>query len=318
MDDEELKGGDKLNEKLDGNHIIFSPRPLRPSQSSYLVVGEAEDPLESISNTLQSTDDFIEMLRQLDNPAGSSTSPTRDLETILQAHLHRLTVSDRIREEQCRELLVVGREIGNTDWEGVELDLILGRGLGLEMFDLEEEENEGSFVIGWTSIELDTSTATPVSTEISQGHLDTSIGTVDPLSSFDLDTSDPDLLILTPWKELPRLRHATSSVMLATHTLFTSLRALTESLESISSASITTSRQLRGIRVGIDSWREREAYEEVCRVQVEEWETKRVRGGLRGLGVSEVLKREVREFEAVVNRLESRMGEMRSRACTVL
>ena len=77
---------------------------------------------------------------------------------------------------------------------------------------------------------------------------------------------------------------------------------------SISSA---TSRQLRRIRAGVDRWREREAYEELCRRGVEEWEAKRLREGLRGIGAKEILGREVREFEGELDDWGTRIGEMR-------
>lgn len=66
---------------------------------------------------------------------------------------------------------------------------------------------------------------------------------------------------------------------------------------------IATNRQFRGIRAGIENWKEREKEEEKAWITVGIWERERVVQGLKGVqvGVEGKLKDEMRDFEVVLD-----------------
>ncbi len=88
------------------------------------------DPLARLSASMTSTGTFLIHL-QRDSSSTLGTAP----EVMLQAHLHRLTDLERIREEQCRELQLLLRDLGKVRWEGVVEDLMMGRELGLGLLE---------------------------------------------------------------------------------------------------------------------------------------------------------------------------------------
>lgn len=96
--------------------------------------------------------------------------------------------------------------------------------------------------------------------------------------------------------------------------LLATLTNLSDTIHSTTSFSNSSSRNLRGIRAGIDSWKDRDAQEEQARRGVEEFERKRLEAGLKGdqdgHSVKSILEREVKGFEGVLSGLQGRMDRL--------
>ena len=283
--------------------LPLSMSTMQDLQISYTSTPNTRDPIDGLSDGLTVMRSFIVSLQTLDNKviSGSPVAPIYlGLEASIQAHLQRLIESERKREEQSRELVGLARVMESLNWDGVELDLVLGRGLGLGMFDSFDEidDERETWGVGW---------AGPDTIDVNQN--------LDPDASLvSLVSLDPNMSTTStrPPSPLPQLRQATIDTILTTQTLITSLSALAESLESISSFSSATTRQLRGIRAGVESWKERDAQEARSRRQIEDWESRRVTLGLRGCRVSDVLSREVGEFECALDDWGGKMRKMRT------
>ena len=304
LDDDDVLGTAPLPDGLDREcRLVQSPNPKgRPSDR--LMSQNEKASLVALSDIIMWTETFIASLRSLDQCSSSrslSSGEIVGLEAALDVHLNRLTESERVREDQCQELQVLAQELATIQWEEVELDLIMGNGLGLGMFD-ETRPHEAESEIGWADA-LNERTA-GLSRRPS-GEED------DPDQSIVLPEPDVSLTSSHTPLPFPPLRLATHDVLAATNTLLGTLSALSEHLVSTSSLSTTIWRQLRGLRAGVDSCREREAYEATCRRKIEDWEEKRVRDGLVGLGMKDVLEREVSAFEGVLEDCGLRMMRMR-------
>ena len=290
-----------LDDSFDAEQSISMPN-MQELHVSYTAVPSNRDPIDALSDDLGSINSFIVSLQALDHPltSGSLTSPIYPgLEASFQSHLQRLIESDRVREEQCRQLDSLAWDMGSLIWNGVELDLGLDRGLCFGIFGLVDEiEAERAFWgIGWAGL------SEPNAMDLNQ-QLDPDTS----LASFKSKMSTTATLASSP---LAPLRQATFDITTTTHALITSLSALTEPLECTSSFSSASTRQLRGIRAGVDSWQERDAQDARSRRQVEEWESRRVQLGLRGLALKDVLSREVREFEGVLDDWRRKMRTLR-------
>lgn len=198
----------------------------------------------------------------------------------------------------------------------IELEIASGRGLGLGMID-EDEEDEGRVeAIGWTGEPMAQSTVPHQDrgTRADTPGLDDRDRLLAPSSP--LPTSIP----LSPLERSPSKAEEGGALPRTSHRLVTSTPDLVATLQHLaetahSSGSMTTSsmRHLRGIRAGVDSWRERETLEEDARRGVEAYERGRLEEGLRGEArerAAAKLQRECLEFERVLDGLKRRMEQL--------
>jgi len=100
-----------------------------------------------------------------------------------------------------------------------------------------------------------------------------------------------------------------------TQNAINTLSSLSETIHQSSSLNISINRTLRGIRAGIENWKQRDKEEEEARIGIERWERKGLGDALNNgtdgrKGVKERLEEEIRGFEMVVDDWGRRMGEM--------
>ncbi|RSH91498.1 hypothetical protein EHS25_009797 [Saitozyma podzolica] len=301
----------------------------------------------------------------------ASTRPAWDVEEALRVHLHKLQDAERVREEQLREIVAMGREWAGINWAQGEISQQgwWEREEREEREGLEKEKGKGERAddVGWigdpqASPTGATATATIANDPIGHGHgqpvsssptTDRRLSLEDHLledirggrghptrSEVDAEAEkDPHAALdelLSPADELdelllapisptqssrPTLHHALhqdqhqtqhqtqhhprpsspSPSVLApnptlrlnlpnqVHQLITdnplpALHHLSESLHTATSHATSLSRTIRGIRAGIEHYRERDALEEDARRGIEQWEARRVERGLRGEG----------------------------------
>ncbi|WVQ83647.1 hypothetical protein IAT38_005789 [Cryptococcus sp. DSM 104549] len=337
-----------LSPSINGARSMTSTRSLRRGPA------EAEqDPLVVLSETLAVTGKFLTSLRHLDEasseggrspvskrgvgaavPRGATEVKVKvegPVDVLLQVHLTKLQESERVREEQLRELGVIGREMTTVRWgEGLDTEAPSG---GLEVLAEDEDEWKG----GWTgdakrgideveaAEEGKSEAAVEVALDVDRQLEDDEH--IDPLDAM-LEESDP---FSVPASHSPRSHpidqdhsptHSTRPQALPSHidsllsvsfSLHTSLRRLSDTLHTSSSMSAWLARQVRGIRAAAEGFREREDQEEEARKAVEEWEGRKVREGLAGGGggVKEGLRRECEEFEGKLEEWGREMERIR-------
>jgi len=308
----------------------------RQGGSPFLGHKAESDPLVELGEILYANRPFLDLVTRLDEPRGAGSQPPKSgngihasassgttweggIETQLQRHLDRMHEDDKLREEQCRELAVVNREIGSIRWESleiaIELDLASGQESGLSVMDENEEEEEGEEAIGWTGEPR----VRPAIAHQDRGKRaetpdlgDRLLGPPSPLtSSIPLSPLERSPSKVAEAGSLPRTLRL---LVASTPDLLSSLQQLAETVHSSGSLTTSSMRQLRGIRAGVDSWRERENLEEDARRGIDEYERKKLEEGLRGEireRTAAKLQRECLEFRQVLDGLEGRMEQVR-------
>lgn len=93
--------------------------------------------------------------------------------------------------------------------------------------------------------------------------------------------------------------------------LVNSLVTLSDLIHQTSSLSIACNRNLRGIKAGIEVWKQRDVEEEVARGGIDKWERMKVAQDLgNGQGTDKKLRKEVEGLESAVDEWGKRMGEL--------
>ncbi|WRT70006.1 uncharacterized protein IL334_006999 [Kwoniella shivajii] len=303
------------------------------NQSSSISLGQIRkdqlqelNPLIVLSETLALNSRFLSSLKQLDHSSGDSMNYHHgygSIEDRLHKHLDRMLDIERRRDESMRELGVMNREAGGS---GIGIGKTTGgfdHNVILEEDDDDEDEDEEDEIskIGWTG-ELDM-IATNEFNYPSNGSINIDKDKYDRVETAYFDSWDgsfthqhcvlpsypsnnsTSLATLTPSTSttsatptgiplLPRLIHLVQS---DTTSLLISLQHLSDSLHTSSSLNTSLTRQIRGIRSSVESWRERETIEDEARKKIEEWEESRVRDGLKGQNMKDKLHIECFEFE---------------------
>lgn len=302
-------------------------------QSGFMGHRAEKDLLGELEEMYESNQPFLDLLTHIDE-RGLLKTPTQtirrtheSIEVKLQRHLERLHEEDKKREEQCRELALLARDLVGFRWDGeIELEIATGKGLGLGMIDEVEDDPEEEEDVGWNgdprgvgviphfvAMVGRTTRENSVGLDVDDER-DRLLGSPSPLSptrSFSLlpgSSTDGSASKLAPLPKTLRLLTSTTPDLIAT------LAGLSDILHSTTSFSTSSSRNLRGIRAGIDSWKDRDTQEELARKGVEEFERKRLEVGLKGYESGESVKvrmdREVKGFESVLNGLQGRMEKL--------
>ena len=306
--------------------------------SMFLSPKVERDPLVTLNDILTSTAPFLSLLSHLDVPLqtagvddssrdnpGSPRPPRLGIEARMQRHLEKLQEADRIRDEQCRELASLLRDLVGTRWDGLEVDNDVRTGnytrLKISMEGMDDEKEFES--IGWTGDvsaqasgrehDLMESLTSPSDPHDHDPLLDGPPSPVQSSSSNPISSptfSRPHLPEMLASAPLPHTAHLLIS---NTNDLLSSLSTLTDSIHSTASFSTAIARQIRGIRASVESWRERETAEDTARQVIEEWERRRLEQGLKGTTgeMREVLGREVKDFGARLDEWKTRMIELR-------
>ncbi|WWD19858.1 hypothetical protein CI109_104325 [Kwoniella shandongensis] len=292
-----------------------------------------QDPLITLSETIATTSRFLTSLKELDNPSRATSAQVdgerqkegQTLELRLQFHLGKMVESERVRDEQLRELGVIAREMGVVRWgEGMDPS----NSHELQMIG-EEDEGEEGYDGGWTgesqaqAVRTDMPTREEeegIYTRIEEALEDDEDAYLDPHEAL-LDQSfalshAADKSLVPPISiddKLPVLPHQTSLHISDTNNFLAILFALSESLHTSSSLSTSLQRQVRGIRASVETWRARDNQEIEARRLIEEYEERKVREGLsgKGNGVGEKLRKECEEFEERLEEWGKRMEEIR-------
>lgn len=130
--------------------------------------------------------------------------------------------------------------------------------------------------------------------------------TMDPDESF-VTADDPDG-VASPVTE------AMHQIITENKTLVAELSQLSESVHLHQSFQTSTTRQIKGLKSTLLTWKEREEMEERAKVAIEQWERSQVERGLRGeKGTREVLDDLMIGFHRTLEDCEKRIGEVRAK-----
>ena len=278
--------------------------------------GQSGNALVVLSETLASTSRFLGALKRLDVPANDRPSNTAaaaaapgtptgggDIEERLQAHLGLMHDADRRAEEHLRILTSVERDISTAALDSVDWS---------DVWEEDEQGEEGEDP-GWTGsgsnvqpihpphspvVEMSPPVVDPVDNETDEDDqrldemMDDPFSPVEPLHSSST-LRPPEVRVHSAEPALPR---TVKLVQADTADLLVALTGLGETLHLSGAVYSSVQRQMRGIRAGIDSWREREEQEAAAWTAVESYDRERVQRGLTGENTRERLKREMDGF----------------------
>ena len=303
-----------------GPDVSFDHLHLHQSQPAAEVEdseGQSGNALVVLSETLASTSRFLGTLKRLDAApndrpsntaadaaaAGASTGGG-DIEERLQAHLGLMHDADRRAEEHLRILTSVERDLSTAAMDSVDWS---------DVWEEDEQGEEGEDP-GWTGsgsnvqpihppdspvVELSPPVVDPVDDEtdeddqrLDEEMMDDPFSPVEPLHSSST-LRPPKLRVHSAEPALPR---TVKLVQADTADLLVALTGLGETLHLSGAVYSSVQRQMRGIRAGIDSWREREEQEAAAWTAVELYDRERVQRGLTGENTRERVKREMDGF----------------------
>ena len=281
---------------------------MEASPTGFLGPKIDKDPVVILQCVLSTTSQFRSLLSKMDErllqPAGDTHQPAGDISERLQRLLEHVQESDRIREDQCREVMALVRDGAAVNWEGIDVIEVLescssssrptGLGIGVGATDEDigwtgENRNHEAIEDGWVDVE--DPPASPQEEAFGGPDLDPD-RMLDNLPASDRRKNSAESSQSTP--ALPRL---TAELVRVSSDVINSLSYLADTVHSTSSLATATSRQLRGIKAGIDSWRDREAQEDAARVGVDAWERTRLTAGLGGVSTRDALDKELEGFK---------------------
>ena len=238
----------------------------------------------------------------------------------LQGFLDVLHDSAKLREEQCRELTVLIRDAAAVNWEGIDILNILdgftdgsGHVYGAIAGTIKAEDT------GWTGEVITQDQRAQLESPNNEIHtcdlldVDHSLEDAGPHASPSTRTRAHSLHSTSGDVAAPSIAQAalpgqTADLVKLSVDLVISLSSLSDTIHSTSSLATATSRQLRGIRAGVDSWREREAQEDAAKIAIDDWERKKLKAGLGGgEGTKGLLDEEVKRFKETLVHSEERV-----------
>lgn len=181
-----------------------------------------------------------------------------------------------------------------------------------ETLDLDEHHSQRPIRSRHSIATANTSFPVAVQPSVPLISISSSSSSSNPLSAF-----APPKSPTNPASPLPSLNNPTpiskaiTTLLTSTSHLLTTLSVLSESLHHQTSFHTSTTRQIRGLRATISSWREREELEESARRGIEAWEKAVVERGLRGeggvgIGCGAAARREMEGFRGVMEAVERR------------
>lgn len=219
----------------------------------------------------------------------------------LAALVAKLGESERAREDGIRELHVLLREFESVRGEGLDVDLRLSELAGL---------GEASRV-GWTG-EPD---AAPGLGGFGAIEEEDETPPASPVSPTTPRSPATPMTPLTPHHAARRGLLPRHTAELATHTasLSASLGAVLESASlSLSSIASTSARQLKGVRVGLRSFKSTQEHEDACAEGVRRFEALAAQG--RRPDARAEMQRIMRGFERSLEQAEADLNRARARA----
>ncbi|WOO81520.1 uncharacterized protein LOC62_03G005042 [Vanrija pseudolonga] len=236
--------------------------------------------IAALHDSLSHSARFVALLRA---PASGAAA----LEERLSAHLSHLAEAERARDEQVREAGVLLRELEAVRGEGIDADLSWVDELGLGG----ALDDDGPAGPGWTGDRV------PGNKKLLSPSPPGS-----PLSpTFRQHAAEAAAASPLP-RAAAELSHGTAS-------LARSLAGLSDSAGLALALSNGAARQVRGVRIGVSSWREREETEAECLAGVEAWEARAAAGELPD--VRRVADALVKGFADMLDDVERRMREAR-------
>lgn len=231
--------------------------------------------LAALQDSLSHSARFVALLR---GPAGAANA----LEERLSTHLSHLAEAERTRDEQVREAALLLRELEAVRGEGIDADLTWVDGLAAL------DDGLAQLGPGWTGDRVPGRKAfsppgSPLSPTFRQHVAEAAASSPLPRAAAELS-------------------HGTAS-------LAASLAGLSDSAGLALALSNGAARQVRGVRIGVSSWREREETEAECLAGVEAWEARAAAGELPD--VRRVADALVKGFADMLDDVERRMSEVR-------
>jgi hypothetical protein len=144
--------------------------------------------------------------------------------------------------------------------------------------------------------------------DLSTQDLEPASSSMDPDESF-VTANDPDTEL-----EASPVVDAMHQIVSVNKSLVAELSQLSESVHLQQSFQTSTTRQIRGLKSTLLTWKEREEMEERAKVAIEQWERSQVERGLRGeKGTREVLDDLMMGFHRTLEDCERRMGAVRAK-----
>jgi len=303
-------------DKASTSCISNAPESQYAGIGSFLNPKVEKDPLVSLQESILSTGGFIKQLQAIHKMDGRGD---QGIIGCMERHLERINRSDKVREEQCKELSLISKDI-----EGLriaDLSLMSEGGLGLGVFDIDTTDREGG--LGWSS-QASGSHTMGIPKRLDSIHLnemynplieeqdlvDTNSNSGIPIEG-EIQQRDSKTHHSTLKEELPNPPQTTQDLLQITCTLQQSLSSVLEILDQTSSLSLSTARTLKRIKTGIQTWRDKDIAAESAKRSIEIWEEARLERGLRGVWLSDALRDDVEGFRCVFEGFEKRMDALR-------
>jgi hypothetical protein len=273
-----------------------------PPQRPFMSPRVERDPHVELEDALKLTGRVLEALRQVDT--GRTTPP----ETILQKHLTNLLEVERTREEQLRELGVLERELGRVNWDEELLE-------GLKSLQW-DDPGEPSVALQLRPVAEEEE---PVKQQQALDAIDEMDADFDPAFA-DWNTPSSPTRLRKGTEQGSATRNAPDdipstlqSLQQSTTGLLTILHSLSDTLYLSSSMSVSSARQLKGIRAGVADWRQRDEDEINCLDKIEKYQAaekqRQERGGERP---AELAEREMREFKQALEGYERQWSTLKT------
>jgi hypothetical protein len=219
----------------------------------------------------------------------NSTHGSERTEDVLEKYLEAVDKSGKISETHTKELTTVRRDFASAPPTPELITGLLG-------------------VLGPLDPDV----------QISSHDEDESLDTISEESQTTLNPDDS----FTTAPDLDLEQTSTTSIVTETFqeiiqenkSLTSDLSLLGESVHLNQSVQTSTTRQIKGLKSTLMTWKEREEMEERAKVAIEQWERSQVQRGLRGdKGTREVLDEVMQGFHRTLEECERRMGEVRAK-----
>lgn len=282
------------------------PSPLRTPSSGFgrSPSPEPGSPTVFLTDFEAGLDATTGLIARLQGQGASDEAVERGLAALVG----KLGASERAREDGIRELTVLLRELESVRGEGLDVDMRLGELAGLGDASRVGWTGEPDGPAGFGAIEEEDEGETPPASPVSPTTPRSPTTPLTPLTPHTPHTPTPHHAARRGL--LPR-----HTAELAAHTLSlsASLGTILESASlSLSSIASTSARQLKGVRVGLRSFKSTQDYEDECYEGVRRFEALEMQG--RRPDARAEMQRIMQGFERSLERAEADWNRARAKA----
>lgn len=228
-----------------------------------------------------------------------NTTAEADTEAVLTRYVNTVGKASDASERNSKEITHIRADLGSiflSPDQASEMIRVLTREDDLGTPKVHPPSDQGAETAGTVS---------------SPAEADAASAPMDPDESF-VTAQDPDLDI--PGHQVSPVAEAMNEIITENKNLVSDLSQLSESVHLQQSFQTSTSRQIKGLKSTLLTWKEREEMEERAKVAIEQWERGQVERGLRGdKGTREVLDELMMGFHRTLEDCERRMGAVRAK-----